>query len=163
MRTINLTKQQVTLVDDEEYDNLNQYKWYAQKNKKGYYAVRRDSKKNGRKFIWMHRLIMKTPRHLDCDHIYHNTLDNRKFIEVNGELKPNLRNCTRSQNLQNAECSNKTGYKGVTILYDKYITAKIKIGNKTKHLGVFDTLELAEMAYDNAARKQFGEFANLNF
>jgi len=38
MKEINLTQNQVTLVDDEDYEMLNKLKWFVVKNHGVYYA-----------------------------------------------------------------------------------------------------------------------------
>src|SRR6266571_3907808 len=84
-----LTKDQVALVDDKDFWNLMQYKWYAQERKNGqYYAVRHSE--DHTKIIYMHSFL--TGR-LETDHINGNSLDNRRS---------NLRVATRSQNSANA-------------------------------------------------------------
>lgn len=137
------------LVDDEDYEYLMQWKWFATKSKSSdYYAVRHE----GRKIIAMHRVIMQTPDDLECDHIHHNTLDNRKS---------QLRNVTRQQNQWNQKLSknNKTGVKGVCWhTRDKRYRAQIKKDGVRIHIGQYKTIEEAEIAYQEKARELFGEY-----
>lgn len=79
----------VALVDDWNYEWLNQWKWNVQKSKYTYYARRYVRTKSGITIIFMHRLIMKTPDNLQCDHKNKNGLNNQEY---------NLRNCTNGQN-----------------------------------------------------------------
>jgi hypothetical protein len=173
MKTISLTKGMVTLVDDEDYENLNQFKWRAKKGSNNalntYYAVRMSNKKDGTKykdryFIQMHRVIMKTLINMECDHVFHNGLDNRKFIEIDGILKINLRNCTRQQNTFNRRSHGGSKYLGVSYYknYDCYV-AQIQTNKIKKMLGYYQTEIEAAQAYDKIALQDHGEFANLNF
>lgn len=141
-----MTQRKVAIVDDDDFEFLLKWLWQAQWNEdtKSFYAV---SKENGKR-IAMSRIIMKTPKGLDCDHINHDTLDNRK---------ENLRNITHSENMMNARlCStNKTGQRGVYITRGKY-RARIMINQKYINLGLFDLLEDASNAYKNAFNEHFG-------
>lgn len=88
------------------------------------------------------------------DHINRNTSDNR--IE-------NLREATQSQNNANRSANKSKKYsplKGVSFYPDsKRWTASIRINNKNRHLGCFDTAEEAHAAYVAEADQVFGEFA----
>ncbi len=165
MKHILLTQGKFAIVDDEDYEWLNQYKWSAHKTKYGGFMAIRTSKRPQRKMIYMHRQIMNCPKEMDVDHQNHNTLNN---------LKSNLRICTRSQNCQNSKIckNNSSGYKGVTWFnqrkykdkkYKGKWRAQITHNNKNFHLGLFNNKTDAAKAYDIAAIKYFGEFANLNF
>jgi len=101
MKTIQLTQGKLTQVDDEDYDFLNQWKWYAKRNRKTekFYALRRESDliENGVKVkfgetICMHRIVMNCPQGMVVDHKDHDGLNNQK---------PNLRICTDRENLLN--------------------------------------------------------------
>lgn len=101
------------------------------------------------KHVLMHRLILDFPDSR-IDHKDGNSLNNRKS---------NLRLATHAQNTQNAVSNIGTSkYKGV---YRK--GGKWAANCQQKHLGTFDTEEMAALAYDAAAKMLFGEFARLNF
>ena len=77
-RRIPLTQGKYAIVDPEDFERLNKYKWYAVKDSRTFYAYR--NKRVGKKYIslGMHREILDPPGHLVVDHINHNGLDNRK-------------------------------------------------------------------------------------
>ncbi len=72
----------------------------------------------------------------------------------------NLRNATNAQNQANSRlrAGNRLGMKGVCRYYNKF-KAQIKADGKTVYLGLFDSPESAHAAYEDAAKKLFGEFA----
>lgn len=95
--------------------------------------------------VWMYHYGHFVP---ELDHINRVRDDNR--IE-------NLRPCTHSQNLGNSR-PRVHKYKGVTLCKQ---TGKWRAQMKG-HLGRFDTIEEAALAYNAAAIVHFGEFARLN-
>lgn len=159
MKRIPLTQNQYALVDDEDYQELSKFNWYAAWNKdtKSFYVVR-----NIKKFELiqanaerMHRNIMDAPCDMVVDHINHDTLDNRRV---------NLRICTHSQNLMNRgkNRNNSSGYKGVywSKAAGKWY-AQIKVNRKSNYLGLFLTKEEAHKAYREASKKFHGEFGSI--
>jgi hypothetical protein len=106
----------------------------------------------------MHALVL--PGVGLVDHINGSGLDNRR---------ENLRPATASQNGMNkkAKRGSRSPYKGVTFLADtkrsRPWAAKIKVGEKFLDLGRFTNPRDAALAYDQGARKHFGEYARLNF
>jgi hypothetical protein len=153
MKEIKLTRGLVTQVDDEDYEYLNQFKWYAEYKKGGKYtyAIRNSSDRTTEA---MHRIIMGTPAGLLVDHIDHNGLNNQKS---------NLRNCTHDQNGINRTGWGRSKYLGVALSKRGYIIAQITYNHNHNYLGCFKTEEEAARAYDIKAKEFFGEFANLNF
>jgi len=114
----------------------------------------------GKKML-LHRVILerKLGRPLldneQCDHINRNHLDNRR---------DNLRVCSRDENARNRKPSrlSKTGLKGVVYPDRSHgFRAQIMYQKKRYWLGSFDTAEEAHQAYLEAAKRLFGEFANL--
>lgn len=152
MKEIKLNKGFFAQVDDEDYEYLNQFRWYICSFRGKHYAIRHIQGSRP-KMVLMHREIMKALNGTEIDHKDRNSLNNQKC---------NLRFCTRSQNNMNKAARGKSQYLGVSYLR-KYIQAKIRINGKTTHLGYFKTEQLAAYAYDEAAKKYHGEFANLNF
>lgn len=123
---------------------IGRYKWTLHP---GGYAV------IGGRSCLMHQLIMGRR---GVDHINRNRLDNRRS---------NLRLATPSENLSNkpAQKNNKLGIKGVSYhaKAGKFVAQIAKDGQHF-HLGLFPTPEEAAQAYNQAALKYHGEFANLN-
>lgn len=153
MKTIQLTQGQYALVDDEDFDYLNQWKWMASWNPNtfSFYATRHATTSSKSNNIRMHRLIMNTPEGLVCDHIDHNTLNNQKH---------NLRNCTTSENARNRiteNRNNKLGVLGVT-KHHKGFRAAIQKNGKKIHLPTRKTIEEATEDRRKAQEKEYGEF-----
>lgn len=156
MKEIPLTQGKVALVDDEDFDYLNQWKWQAQKSRYTYYAQRAIKLNNKRTKIMMHRLILNVHNLLKTDHINMNGIDNRK---------ENLRICTASENGRNSNShkNSSSEFKGVHWHkgIKKYV-ALIRINCNRTHLGCFNSEVSAARAYNEAAKKYHGEFARLN-
>lgn len=154
MKTIQLTREQVTKVDDEDYDWLNSFTWRAVQMGNMWYAHTGDSRKGN--FYSMHELIKgEHPGH-EVDHIDRDGLNNQKS---------NLRFATHSQNNANkpAQINNRSGYKGVSWHFaaQKWV-AQLRVKKVHYHLGLFESKEQAALAYNNKAKELLGEFAYQN-
>ena len=138
MKTIPLTQGQFAIVDDEDFDDISQFKWHAKRNQgtNNFYAVRKIRLPDGK---WtkerMHRRILGLKRgdKRQGDHINHDTLDNRRS---------NIRIVTNQENSHNQICNGYCWEKT-----RKKYRARIKINGKHKNLGRFDTTQEARAAY----------------
>lgn len=147
-------------------------RWRDVKSHEGKYKVstlgRIMSIKKGKKTIIStmkgtstHRVVAQTflpnPKNLPCvDHINRNRNDNRLA---------NLRWCTHSQNMGNSMYSRCTasGYKGVMKVNNATTwNMVITVDDKRIYKCGFRTAEDAALAYNEMAKKIFGEFALLN-
>lgn len=141
------------MVDDSDYDYLSQFNWSLLPDHNTFYASRR----SGKHRIKMHREILGLiDPQIKADHRDKNGLNNQRT---------NIRIATYSQNNANRNsCKNSSSkYLGVTWRSDSTAwEASIKKDGKNKYLGHFKSESDAAMAYNNAAAKLFGEFANLN-
>lgn len=159
MREIKLTRGKVALVDDEDFEFLNQWKWCAHKEHKNgnYYAYRTlNLSKTKKVTIIMHRVIAGLKNsNIHIDHINGNGLDNQRS---------NIRVCTNAQNLMNKGSykNNSTGLKGVYSKFGYYV-ARIRHQGNEVYLGKFNCKTCAAFAFDLAAVKLRGEFARTNF
>lgn len=159
MKKIPLSQGLFALVDDEDFEYLNQFKWYAYKSRSTFYAGRKlRLGVNKRQIIVMHREILGLKySEIKGDHIDHNGLNNQRH---------NLRIATNSENCKNQKprIGFSSKYKGVCWhKRDEKWNAAIFEEGKKKHLGYFTNEIEAAKAYDNAAKIYFKEFACLNF
>lgn len=152
---IKLTRNKNAVVCKHDYNSINDicswHTWISPISGKPYARGNRwfDNKNHS---IYMHKIINKTPKGLDTDHINQNTLDNRCN---------NLRSVTRQQNLMNrqAQTNSSSGVRGVFWhSRDKKWTASIRLNRRLKFLGNFKTKEDAIMARRKAEEELFGEF-----
>lgn len=154
MREIQLSQGKSALVDDKDFDRVDQFKWCAQKRKNGFHAARY----SGKKYVYMHCFILGIS---GVDHIDGNGLNNQML---------NLRPATKSQNgmakrtlfkrdgkpsQYRGVCWHKKGGKWMARIFSKTIGGI--------YLGLFEDEKEAAYAYDEAAKKYFGEFACPNF
>lgn len=159
MKEIKLTQGMFAMVDDDDFEKLNNFKWFAHKSGNAFYAETRigDGYKK-QKVLKMHRFIMNLNKEkLVVDHRDMNGLNN---------TKENLRVCTRSQNAMNkkSQQGSFSKYKGVSYhKRNKKFQAEITINSKKKYIGNYHKDVDAAIAYDNKAVEFFGEFAVLNF
>jgi hypothetical protein len=149
VKELSLTNsKEVTLVDDEDFEYLNQWNW--QLSICDGHICR---KEHGKPTILLHRVVNKTPDDMLTDHINRNKLDNRK---------ENLRTCTKSQNSMNrtkqkGNCSSK--YKGVCwCKTKKKWKARVKYKGKYYSLGYHEKEVDAALAYNKKAKELFSEF-----
>jgi hypothetical protein len=141
----------VALVDDEDYERVSAHRWALEHL--GYAQTYIN-----RKAVFMHRFVMGAGKGEIVDHANRNKLDNRR---------ENLRFCTKAQNNINSPVGPRstTGFKGVYVTDRKArpYRAHIVVNNKQLYLGEYPDLISAARAYDEAAKKYFGEFAWTNF
>lgn len=149
----------VALVDDEDFERLNKFRWAAQKSKKSttYYVGRRIEEAGKSINYMMHWAVIGKPENeMVIDHIDGNGLNNQKS---------NLRKCTQRQNLMNrpGDADSTSKYKGVDYKpSSKKWRVQITENRKKKHIGCFNTEYEAALAYNEAAKRCYGEFARLN-
>ena len=122
-----------TVVDDEDYELLNRFKWRVVKSggdSQSFYAVAT---------MRLHRLIKECPKGLMVDHINGDTLDNRQC---------NLRVCTNSQNQQNTDSrGGSSKYKNVSYSsrYNKWY-GKFRYNGHEYFCGYHDTEDQCRQA-----------------
>ena len=144
MKVVRLTQDKVALVDDADFEWLNQRKWHFN----GQYACRTEN----RKTIYMHKLLVSSKS--EVDHKDGDGLNNQRS---------NLRECTSSQNNMNMKSFAKSGFKGVYPVKGRGIY-QVKLGTRTKKIFVGNFVDILEAAraYNKAAIEHYGEFARLN-
>jgi len=133
VRLIKLTQGQEAMVDDDKYDDLNSFYWFAllDSPSKKFYARRNTPDfGEGRSSESMHRRVIGySGKELLVDHINGNTLDNQIS---------NLRLVTRRENNQNKHCERSSLLPGASWHKgNKKWAANIMINGKTKYLGSF--------------------------
>lgn len=166
-REIPLTRGMVAVVDDQDYDELSKFRWFAKCGRWTWYAERNTPRdENGRRStVRMHRQILGVIGDIEVDHRNGDGLDNRRA---------NLRTATAQENQRNRThkpAGSSSRFHGVRwhAKSGKW-EARIADGERTangcaknRFLGHFASETEAALAYDAAARVSFGDFASLNF
>lgn len=136
------------LVDDQDFEVCSKKSWYmsSKGRPKAIHKIGSCWKQ-----VFMHRLILDSPKGELVDHIDGNPLNNQR---------ENLRVCSYAQNQQNRR-PRVAGYKGVQLNKKKW-EVRITVAKKKLYLGCFNTKEEAALVYNEAAKRYFGEFAWLN-
>ena len=140
-KSIPLTMGMFAMVDDEDYDRLNKYRWHVSRKGITFYASRRTKGENGKRVnIKMHQEVIGKKVGFVPDHKNGNGLDNRR---------DNIRHVTSRQNSQNRHMNKKSKYPGVSPDKGKW-RALIRLGKVKKHLGMFNDEYEAFLSYKNA-------------
>jgi hypothetical protein len=156
MKTITISRGYTVVVDDVDFEWLNQWRWTVRAARQTFYA-RRKQREDGRQIdVRMHRLIMGvTDPAIQVDHEDGNGLNNQRS---------NLRIATHGQNQQNrgVQSNNQLGVKGVYVVRKtgRY-AARIGVDGRYIGLGSYLTVEEAARAYEEAALQYHGEFAHV--
>jgi hypothetical protein len=155
MKTIPLSQGKEALIDDADYAQVSAHKWFYHSTG---YAVRM-SRADGKSVMRrMHRDILDAPKGFDVDHIDGNGLNNQRA---------NLRVCTHQQNTSNQRKRRprRTGTMRGAFWFPTKNKWRAAIGYKMKyvHIGYYNTEIEAAKAYDEAARRYFGEYAVTNY
>jgi hypothetical protein len=155
MKEIKLTQGYVALISDKDYGRVARLKWHAVVHRyKGeivrVYAVHSPS-------LFLHRFILgiNDPT-IQVDHKDNDGLNCQRR---------NMRKATHMQNGRNRRCSrnNTSGATGVYWRKDRRRWyAQIEVDDKRVYLGYFTDKLDAVQAYNRAAKKYYGSFANLN-
>lgn len=153
MKLIELTHGIKAQISDRDAKLVNKFKWCAVKRGKTFYAEAR----KGCKMISMHRLILglNDPK-IKGDHRDRNGLNNQRN---------NLRVATNSQSSANRgkHINGKSKYFGVSWFKHAGLwRSQIQKNGIVYHLGYFKDEKKAAIAYNKAAEKFHGEFANIN-
>jgi hypothetical protein len=151
MKTITAYDGTEFLVDDDDYANLSQFRWFTTLG----YAVRSIPMVKNTK-LRMHREVMGLSRDDPrlVDHIDGNKRNNQKS---------NLRIANKSQNSFNTgiKSTNTSGFKWVHWSKNaRKWRAQLRDGQNRIHVGYFDTQEQAFEACQKFAREIHGEFVN---
>jgi len=157
MKSIPLSKGYVAIVDDDDFETLNAFKWSASETRGSVYAIR-VAKVNGKlKRIYMHRQIMGDPPGKLIDHRDRCGLHN---------WRTNLRVSSKSGNQHNrgATPGGTSKFKGVSwhVAGGKW-QVHVQARGKRFYLGLFDSEKEAALAADAKIREIHGQFARLNF
>jgi len=164
VKEIVLPKGYTAKVDDEDFEWLSASRWRAHvcggRYARKVYVVRSFTEDGISQSQSMHRLILGLSGDRFADHVDGDGLNNQRT---------NLRTCTRQQNQRNRKreiaCNGQrcaSEFKGVT--FERGWRARIAFGGgERRYLGRYQTECAAALAYDEAARTLFGEFAALNF
>jgi hypothetical protein len=145
-----LSSGEIAIVDDEDFERVNAHRWHIA----GPGYVGHSFREDGRpKMIYLHHFVLNSTQ--KTDHENRNKLDNRKN---------NLRTATSPQNSVNSakQPYRSSKYKGV--YWDKKNEVwRARIGFRgCTNLGQHPSEKEAAASYNEAAKRLYGAFAELN-
>ena len=155
------------LVDIEDLPTVSQYTWWidsGQGKRSPYASATVWTAPRKTKNILMHRLLLGTPPRLHTDHRDGNGLDNRRAnIRIASTSENRANELVRRMARGSSGASSK--YKGVSPSTSRLggWIAQARVAGRFTHLGTWDREIDAALAYDDAVRSEFGEFAATNF
>lgn len=144
----------IVLVDEDIYEIFKNKSIFLHRGYPHYNATL----KGKRQKKALHRYVNQTPDGMQTDHVNGDILDNRR---------ENLRTCSPAENGWNKGKQDRkltSKYKGVDYRKNgmRCWRARIRIGDSRINLGQYATEKEAAQAYNEAAIKHHGKFANLN-
>lgn len=143
---VSLTRDYQALIDEIDEPLLKGRSFYAHQSRSNVYA-------RNRELGYLHQLICGSEEGWVVDHVNRMSLDCRRN---------NLRIAGYAANAQNADYDlARSGFRGVTQQGRRW-RARIALDGVDRHLGMYDTPELAARAYDDAALTIYGKFAWTN-
>lgn len=157
MKLIKLRKDVFVQIDDEDYDLLNGYNWYACKSGNFLYARTYFNEGEERKSIFLQHLIVGKPpkgkrilfkdkNPLNCQKA------NIEFVSYGQAAHYFYKKSKKSKNAQEQ-------FRGVVVQY----VARIKFNNKILVLGSFENERDAAQAYNRKALELYGDKAVINY
>ena len=148
-----------TLIDTADLPRAMEFQWtwspHWDRHTNSFYAEGKTYKKGEkRQYFSLHRWIMNPKEGFEVDHIFHDTLDNRRS---------NLRVLPKEANQQNYDRARKhnksSGIRGVSWSkrHNKW-RAAFRLNKRTYHVGLFENLHDAEIAI-KAARAKYMKYS----
>ena len=125
------------ICDATDYNIISKHTWYLLA--KGYPRTAIKCASGKQKLLYLHRLLMNPPTHMEVDHINGIRHDNRR---------ENLRIVTTSENQHNRKSAK--GYSWNK--RDRKYRAKIVVNYKVIYLGYYNTEDEARQAYLDAKK-----------
>jgi hypothetical protein len=143
----------MTVVDEDDFWVFSLWEWHLLQTQGGRrYAFRNE---DGR-FVYLHRAISGAEAGSDVDHIDGDGLNNSRANLRACNAKENAGNRRKNRHYRNGATSSR--YKGVGLAGNGWT---VRVAHQ--HVGWFESEEEAARAYDDAARRYYGEFARVNF
>jgi hypothetical protein len=152
---VDLTKDRYALIDVEDSELCGRHNWSALWNPEtgSFYAGRRQKASDGTATtVYLHRVILNCPRDLIGDHIFLNTLDNRRSqLRIVEPWQSAVNRRRRSDNV--------SGLVGISQRDNGKWRARITVSGTCIHLGDRETKEEAVALREAAAKIYHADFS----